>query len=339
MEKKAEKIHDEGRLKDLPVQAENPAFKSEEMIVCKKCERMNPPTRLACLYCGAELELGEAQSEFLKPKLRKLENWEKGFNLIYSTDSENFDVSKLPEIAKILKCEKEFLEKLIAAKKSLPLARSESKKEAEIVQNLLTKFGFQTLIISDEDLAIEKPARRLRGIEFLDDKIILILFNQDEIVEIAKKDLAVIVSGAIFERKVEATERRVKKGENKILQTDETASDEFLIDVYSREDTIGYRIPAKGFDFSCLAAEKGILANENLKRLAQKLREAAPEAEFVDDYLKMREILGNIWQVEERTDSQGLKREGFGKFNLGNITTINNLSQFTKYSRLQRQLL
>ncbi len=339
MEKKAEKIHDDRWLKDLPIQLENPAFKSEEMILCRKCERANPPTRLDCLYCGAELEFTEAQSEIIKPNLRKLENWEKGFNLVFSTIADNFDESKLSEIAKMLKCDQEFLRKLIEAKKTLPLARVEFEKETEIVQKRLGEFGIETLIVSDENLAIEKPSRRLRGIEFFDDRIVLLLFNKDEIVEISSKDLVLIVTGAIFERRVEATEKRVKKGENKILQTNETASDEFLMDIYSRDNEVGYRILAKGFDFSSLETEKEIVATKNLKKLAQKLREVAPDAQFVDDYLQIREILGTVWEVEERIDSQGLKREGFGKFNLGNVTTINNLSQFTKYSRLQRQLL
>jgi hypothetical protein len=339
MEKKAEKIHADQLLKDLPIQAENLAFQAEEMIFCQKCERRNPPTKLNCFYCGAELEFSQAQSAFIKPNLRKLENWEKGFNLIHSPDSRSFDKAKLPEIAKMLKRDEEFLEKLIAAEKPLPLARVESKREAEIVQTLLTKFGFQTLIIADEDLAVEKPAQRLRGIKFFDDTIIFMLFNQDETVEIAKKDLVLIVSGTIFERRVESMEKRVKKAENKMLRTNETASDEFLLDLYTRRDLNGYRILSKGFDFSCLETEKGILAVENLKRLAQKLQEVAPEVKFVDDYLKMREVLGSVWEVEERTNSQGLKREGFGKFHLENLTTISNLSQFTKYSRLQRQLL
>ncbi len=339
MEKKAETIDPDEWLRDLPIQAENPAFKPEQMILCRKCERINPPTRLDCFYCGAELEISEAQSEFLKLNLRKLENWEKGFNLIYSPESQNFDDAKLSEIAKMLKCEKEFLQKLIDAEKTLPLVRAESEKEAEIVQSRLRGLGVETLIIGDECLEIEKSAQRLRGIEFFDDKIILILFNQDEIVKIQPNDLVLIVSGAIFERKVEATKKRAKKGKNEILQTSETASDEFLIDIYSRENRIGYRIFAKGFDFSCLEAEKGFLAAENLKKLIRKLREAAPDAKFVDDYLQVRENLGNVWQVEEKIDSQGLKREGFGKFNQENITTINNQSQFTKYSRLQRHLL
>jgi len=72
-------------------------------------------------------------------------------------------------------------------------------------------------------------------------------------------------------------------------------------------------------------------AKDNLKKLIQKLREVAPRAKFVDDYLQVRENLANVWEVEQKSDSMGVKREGIGKFNLGNITTVNNLSQFTKY--------
>lgn len=339
MEKKAEKIHDDQWLKDLPIQGENFHFKNEELVVCRKCARTNPPTRLNCFYCAAELELSEAQSRFLKPNLRRLENWEKGFNLILTNKRNDFDQSKSSEVAKILKFDEDSLKKLIETEKSLPLARVESRKEAEIIQNLLAEFNFQTSIVSDVDLSIEKPLRRLRSIEFSIDKIILTLFNLNETVEIAQNDLALIVTGAVFERRVESTEKRVKKGDNKILQATETASDELLIDIYDRQETVGYRIFAKGFDFSCLQAEKGILAAENLKKLARKLREFAPESKFDDDYLKIREALGNVWQVEEKNDSQGVKREVFGSFHLENVTTINNLSQFTKYSRLQRQLL
>ncbi len=337
MEKKVKKIHSDQWLKDLPIQAENPAFKPEEMIVCVKCERKNPPTRLNCFYCGAELEISEMQSQYLKPNLRKLEIWEKEFNLIYQPKL--LDETKIAEIAKMLRLEKANLQKMLEANKPLPLARAESEREAHIAQKRLSELGLETVILSDETLAVEKPTHRLRGIEFFDGKLILILFNRDEVVEIEYKDLALVVTGAIFERKVEATEKYNKKGETKILQTSETASDESLIDIYSRQNSIGYRILAKGFDFSSLEAEKEILAKDNLKKLVQKLREVAPSAKFVDDYLQVRENLANVWEVEQKSDSRGVKREGIGKFNLGNITTVNNLSQFTKYSRLQWHIL
>lgn len=326
-------------LKNLPVQTENIAYQPDEMICCAKCQRSNPPNRLKCFYCGGELVITEAQSQLLKPNLRKLENWEKGFNIILSPASQNFDETELAEAAKLLKMEKEVLRKLIEAKNPLPAARAESEKEAAIVRTRLREFGVESFILSDETLAIEKPPRRLRGIEFYDDKLILILFNRDEIAEILLEDLALIVTGAMFERKIAATEKYNKKGDNTILDTTEIASDETLIDIYSRHDSSGFRIFAKGFDFSYLEADKQLLAKDNIKKLGSKLREIAPNAKYADGYLLSRSVLANVWEVEQKRDSQGLKRESFGKFNLGNVTTVNNLSQFTKYSRLQWHLL
>lgn len=339
MKKKTEEIVSDEWLNDLPVQTENPAFAPEEMVACKKCKRANPPTRLKCLYCGAQMEFSEKQSQSLKPNLRRLETWEKGFNLIFTGDLKNFDASKLEEAAVLLKSEKDFLPQIVEAKKPLPVARIETEKEAEIVQNQLLRLGIETKIIRDEDLRIEKPARRLRAMDFWDDKLVLILFNADEICEIDWRDVNLIVTGAIFERKVETTETRRKKGESKLLAANETASDEILFDIYSRQDEIGCRIEQKGFDFSCLGAEKSLLAAENIRRLVETLSEKAPNVKVVEDYLQIRGSLANVWQVEEKNDSQGLKRESFGSFNLGNITTVNNSAQFTKYSRLRRHLL
>lgn len=329
----------EERLKDIPFQTEDIAFKAEEMIVCRKCERKNPPNRLKCLYCGAELELDEFQSGFVRPVLRKLESWEKGFNLIYLPSDEDLSAAQQNEIAKMTRTEKTVLQKLSEARTQIPLARAASSKESEIIRQRLSEIGVETINLSDETLNIENPPKRLRGIEFTENKLRLKLFNTEEIVEITKENLVLIVAGAIFERKVESTEKYNRKGENKLLNAIETASDEMLIDIYRREDAGGFRIEQKGFDFSCLGADKQILAAENIKTLTGKLRELAPDAKFAGDYLKIRALLGNIWEVEENKNSKGLVRQNFGKFNLGNITTVSNLGQFTKYSRLQQHLL
>jgi hypothetical protein len=326
-------------LRDLPVQAENIAFNPEEMILCAKCRRTNPPNRLNCLYCGVELEISDSQKNLLKPNFRKLESWEKGFNVILLPDASNLEEENLEKAAKLLKLEKDFLQKLFDEENPLPLARAESEKEAGIAKMRLGELGIETTIVSDELLAIDKPPSRLRGIEFFDDKLIIILFNQDEIVEAAPDELAVIVTGAVFERKIAATEKYNKKGDNKILDTTETATDEILIDIYSRVNSSGFRIYAKGFDFSSLEEEKGILAKDNIKKLEEKLRRFAPNAKFVNAYLRNRNLLANIWEVEQKSDSQGLQRKGIGKFSLESVTTVSNLSQFTKYSRLQWHLL
>lgn len=322
----------EEQLKNLPIQSEEIAFKPEEMVSCEKCQRKNPPNRLKCFYCGAELELSAEQSENLRPTLRKLENWEKGFNLIYLHGSPTAE--KLTEIAKTTRLEKEFLSKIFDSQKKLPLVRLESLKECEILQKNLQNAGVETSIVSDESLKTEILPKRLRGIEFAEDKLTLILFNNDEIIEVLPEDLTVIVSGAIFQKAVESTEKR-KKGESKILNASETASDEILLDFYTKSDANGFRVLTKGFDFSCLGAEKGMLARENLQKLILKLQNFASNARIVNDYLTIREILGEVWEVELRKDAQGLKRQSFGKFDFANIASSSNEQQFNKYSRLQ----
>src|SRR5438552_1591983 len=96
----------------------------------------------------------------------------------------------------------------------------------------------------DEMLACRKCSRanapkRLRNLEFRDNYIFLTLFNTNEIEVINLEDLTLIVAGAIFQKAVESTEAR-KKGESKILNATETASDESLIDIYTKENPNGY---------------------------------------------------------------------------------------------------
>lgn len=339
MGKKPEEKTSAEWLNDLPLQTENIAFQPDELNACDECGRKNPPNRLKCLYCGATLTLSEAQSKFLKPNLRKLEPWEKGFNLIFLPDSQSSSQFNFEEIARLLKTEKEVLQKISAAKKHLPLARIETKEEAEFIAERLRQLQIETKILSDEDLRIEKPLHRLRAMDFWDDKLVLIFFNGDRIAEIKWEDLSLLVTGTIFERKISATEAQKKKGEKKLLQTDETASDEILVDVYSRTDQTGFRIEQSGFDFSCLGAEKSLLVGENMRKLVKVLIEHSPRVKAVEDYPEIRPYLANVWEVEEKIEARGFKREKFASFNRESLMTVSNLAQFTKYSRLQWHLL
>ena len=321
----------------LPATNDNPAFRADELVICQNCERGNPPTRLNCLYCAAHLPLSAEQNAAIVPVLRPLEAWEKGFNLIFLPAENAPDESMIGEIGKILRVEKDAARRFVEINKPLPLVRAESVAEAENIRQKLKQKGIETLIVGDAELAAANPPQRLRGIEFFDDQIILRLFNTDEIVALDAQDVSVIVTGAIFRRKAESIEKR-KKAKTEILNSTEVSSDELLLDIYAATDEKGFRIAGSGFDFSCLD-DKNILATKNMRRLTEKLREFAPAAKFVDDYAQIRHALGEIWEVEQRQDSQGLKRHGFGKFDFSRVESSSNLAQFTKYSRLQRHLL
>jgi len=323
---------------EMMLTSEEIGFNTDELLACEKCSRTNPPNRLKCMYCGAPLELNDEQAASVMPNLRKLENWENGFNLIYLAKEKEKVLEESTKISKILGLETEVLEKIFEMEKSLPVGRAETKQDAEILHNRLQDSGCETMIVSDESLAAHSFPKRLRGLEILDNEISLILFNNDQIDKINVEDLILIVTGAVFQKNIQAFETR-KKGETKILNASETASDELLIDIYTKNDPIGYRILTKGFDFSALGAEKGILARENIKKLIERLRAINPQLKLVEDYTKIRNILGGIWEVEQRRDSQGLTRQRWGKFDLSRVSSSSNLQQFTKYSRLQWHIL
>lgn len=334
MEKKTENIHTDEWLKDLPLRAENEGYKPEEMIACKKCQRSNPPTRLDCMYCGTELEFDETQSQSIKPVLRKAEAHQNGLNLIYLANLKTWDENQLTEVAKMTRLSTSNLQNLVESGKVLPIARSETEKETQIVSQRLKELGIETLILRDEKFELDNISKRLRKIDFDENKLILTLFNNDELVEIQKEDLDLIVIGAVFERKLESTEKYKKKGDNKVLETTEISSDDVLIDIFANNDLVSYRISPKGFDFSGLGEEKEILATQNVKVLIKKLKDFASNEKFDEDYLKVRDSLTQIWETVESTDLKGMKRKSFGSFNKETVVKMSNLNQFTKYSRL-----
>ncbi len=339
MEKKVPNLHTDKWLKDISLHSEPENYKPEEMIICRKCRRKSPPNRLNCMYCGVELEFDEKQSQRLKPILHKIESHEKGYNLIYLANLEGWSEMQLSETAGMTRLGKSDLQKLVELNKPLPLARAETEREIAIVSSRLSEIGINTLIISDEDFEQAKLPRRLRRIEFSVEKLIFILFNNDEIVEIKTSEINLIVVGAVFEKKLESTEKHKRKKENKILETSVISSDEILVDIYTKNDSTGFRISQKGFDFSCLGDDKKLLATENIGILVSKLNEFSPNIVIDREYQKVRESLSKVWEIEERKDSNGLKRKSFGSFNRQNIITTNNLLQFTKYSRLQMLVL
>ena len=323
-------------IKDLPVTLENPGFAADEMTPCGKCGRSNPPNRSKCFYCGSDLSVAEKYTESIRPALRKLEEWEKGFNVILFKRSET--LAELRQIAGEIGLELDQLKKITEMGASLPLARVESEQEAALIQNRVSKYGFECRIVSDEELDMARPPRRLRGLVFTNAGLIVTDFNSGERTMIAADDLALIVTGKLFELRTHSFEKR-KKGKSKVIDQSDSSSDEAVIDIYDRKSNVGFRIYESGFDFSCLGKEKGLLAADNFPKLLQKLREASPAAKVVDNYRSIRDALEAVWELTLHKDFEGLRRSGFGKADFGKAVTVSNHAQFNRFSRMQRQLL
>ncbi len=321
---------------DPLIQTENIAFRADEMVDCEACSRKNPPNRLKCMYCGGGLEVKSENSDQIIPITRKLDAWEKGFNVILLSARSNADAQ---QAATFLHLEFPIVEAILTPATSLPLARVESSADADLLISRLSDLGFICSIVTDESLnADDLPARASR-IDISGGIISVADFNTREVTAIPVDQLALIVTGMLSKSKVDLLEKKGRHGKSKLLDESKTASDEAVIDIYSRTYAKGFRINLAGFDFSCLGEDKCLVASENIRRLAGLLKENAPNALLVANYVSIRQNLGAVWEVEARRDPQGLQRSSFGKIGFGSVASSSNVRQFTKYSRLQWQLL
>ena len=320
---------------DPSIQTENIAYSPDKLLECEGCSRQNPPNRTSCIYCGRELAIKAADLENTKPVIRKLDAWESGFNIIFRSVLSGAPGSVsfvLPE------CTVD-LDSIVESSIPLPIARVESLKLAEILVELFDGLGLRCTVVSDADLSADRPPIRLRRIVITDRHFELIDFNANTGTLVPFEEIALIVAGQLSQTRTEMLEKRRRKAGTKVMDEMATSADESILDIYTRSDRTGFRVYLAGFDFSCLGDRKGLLAGENMRRLSTLLADTAPNARVIDNYARVRHLLSGVWDVESRTDPQGLKRSGFGKVEFGKVETTSNLEQFNKYSRLQWHLL
>lgn len=298
---------------------------------------MNPLTRTSCIYCGIDLELDDDQRREMRPVLRKIEDYEPGFNLIFVPTEDKADHSASALVAEMLRLDRDETLELLRSPHPIPLGRAAKENEATVVAEKLGAAGLGILVIGDGELAFNSPPKRLRGIEFVGGAILPLLFNPAD-GSPPPSAVELIVTGTIVRREVSSSEKRVRGGDNRVLDSAEIGTDERVLDVYVEGDPSGFRIRENGFDFSCLGSSKKMLASENLPLLTEKLRLEFPSAAFVDSYGKMRRHLGHAWPVDETASSKGFERKSFGGYARLRTVATDNEAQFTRFSRLQISL-
>ena len=308
------------------------------MVRCDACLRANPPIRVNCFYCGAVLP-GQPSSVVLqKPALRPLEKWEHGYNNIHLPSPANLSESYLAEIADFLRLEKEELQRIVNAEIPLPLARSSSKDEAELIQHRLKNAGIDSLIIADLSLG-EEPPLKLRALEFSDDGLDAYQSRQAPPTKIFWADVALLVSGRITRQRVELKEER-KRSEQRVLEADQFFADENVVELFSAHTSTPYRIASGSFDFSILGEKKRLVAAENMSLLIDALREQVPTMIYDQEYSSVRKALEPVWRSEQQNESTGWRRGRPGKkYSLGSVTETSNETQFSRYARLRYYLL
>jgi len=325
-----------------PIEPTEPqGFSAEQMIRCEECLRANPPTRVSCLYCGAPLPVTESSAKLRKPLLRPPEKHQPGYNNILIPPDRAVSDETIGAAAALLKLSPENVQALLSQSIPMPVARTASREEAELVTERLRDAGLACITLSDEDLGLsfsDNTLKRVRAMRF-DEGFLTIQLAGGEEIEVAWADVVLILPGRLVETKVEITERLTRKPEKELLDTSEFFSDETVIDLYISTHPFTWRVGASGFDFSCLENEKALIANENIARLQRVLVARAVNAQFDDSYPRVRSLLELVWNTQQENQSSGWRRSAPGKLSVGLTTTKNNESQFTRYSRLRYCLL
>ena len=318
-------------------------FAPEQLVACESCSRTNAPTRMNCLYCGSPLPRNEERAALLRPTLRKLEEWEQGFNVVLlPVASQGAASDKLGDAASLLKLEVAQLEACLAAGRALPVARTASGEEAELILERLGALGLAAEVFGDEALGFEVPQRRVRALDFEADALVLWASREEAPDRVPWARVALLVKGRVTQRRLEVEERQGgfrRRGE--IVDSRELSTDEAVLGLYAFEegDGAGWRLWADRLDYSCLGARKGLTAGENFKTLDGLLRERAAVAVYDEEYARLRPLLAPVWPPAEQNESQGVRRESVGRYNRGAVTLISNEAQFTRYTRLLSRLV
>ena len=321
-----------------PVEAAEPqGFSAEQMIRCEECLRANPPTRVSCLYCGAPLPVTESSARLRKPVLRQPEKHQPGYSTILVPADRVVSDEIINRVAALLELSPDNVQALMSVSVPMPVARTASREEAELVVERLLSLGLTCRTLSDEDLGLsfsDNTLKRVRAMRFDDVLLTIQLAGGDEI-EVTWADVILIMPGRLIETRVEITERLSRKPETELVDTSEFFRDETVIDFYTATHPFTWRVGASGFDFSCLENEKTLIANENIARLRRVLAAKAVNAQFDDSYHSVRGLLEFAWSTQQENQSSGWRRSAPGKLSVGLSTTKSNEIQFTRYSRLR----
>lgn len=316
------------------------AFKRDELIACERCGRASPPTRMKCLYCGATLPADAGGEDRRRPALKRLEEWERGFNvLLVPRDGEDSYLrgDALAEAASLARLKPEQLGEMLAAQRVLPLARTGVREEIELLERRLKGLGLNVEVVADEELAVEsEPPRRVRKIEFDEDGVTGLSVVSGESQRASWDEVVVIVVGRIFKKRIEVEERLKRRAASEVVESRELVEDEAVVDLHFTNAPAGWRVTASGFDYSCLGARKSLLASENFARLCEEFRARAGGAAFDDSYRRVRHLLQFAWSPTEQREAGGVRRAGPGRVSSEAVTRVSNEAQFTRYSRLLR---
>lgn len=302
------------------------------MTNCPRCARPTPAARGQCIYCGEPLPFSRIQAA---PPQRNIDIGEHAFNTVLEPTRAPFNESVVVAFASALQIEPSEAKAMIDSSKPVPLARSQTRPEAEMIAALARTCGLRAAVISDEELKLDDEPLRARRITIADEDFHV--YHSGGVMMVKKAEVRLLVLGALRNTRVDYTEGiSATRGQSgSVLDSAEYRSEETLLDVYTSRLDTSFRIKSDAFDYSGLVSPLSFRADVNFRTAVATLRSALPQAVVDDDFPGMRSLLDRAWPARTRNESRGFKRTGLAFRAVAQARVISdNRDQFERYSRL-----
>lgn len=299
---------------------------------CPRCSRRTPVVRARCMYCGADLPVEKIE---VAPPQRPIESHELAFNTILEPDRSRADSGTRHALASALGLDESEAAAFIAASKRVPLARCQSRQEAELIAALVRTCGRKATVIADEELRLDTPLVQARRIVCGDGKVQVQRSSASFV--LPASELKLIVVGFVRSNRVDYSEGIAGSRGQAVNVKDsfEFQSDDMLVDVYAGRLEHSFRIRAAAFDYSSLVRPLSFRAELNFRAALNALSAAAAEARVDEDFSAIRRLLARAWPERSRTEARGIKRAGLALRPVAQSSLVSdNRDQFERYSRL-----
>lgn len=310
---------------------------SQDVLNCPACARRTPAARATCLYCGAALPVTAIESA---PSQRNIDSFEHAFNTVLEPASPGIgspggfqgDAQQEAALASALKLDVTEARELLASGKRIPVARSQTRQEADMIAALIRSRGLRAEVVADEEMRLRHDLVRARRISAEAGE--LHVRHSGGSFSLPGSEVRLMVLGGLKNRRVDYTESGLARS-SAVLDSAEFFSNEALLDVYSSTVERSFRIKSDAVDYSGLVERLSMRAEENFRLLVARLRELAPQARLDEEFARVRHLFGRAWPERSRTEARGVKRKGISLRPVARSSVISdNRDQFDRYSRL-----
>lgn len=301
------------------------------MTTCPRCQRRTPASRGECIYCGESLPFTNIESA---PPQRNIGTDVNAFNTVLDASRAPPNSSAVSSLASALQIELSEAQVLVDAGKPVPIARSQTHQEAEMICALVRKCALKATVVGDEELRVHDELIHARSVTIADDEIEV--RHSSGTSSIAKSNLKLIVLGGLHNTRVDYIEGIGGRGKTTgVLDSSEYRSEETLLDVYAASLSDSFRIKSDAFDYSGLVSPMSLRSDLNFKSAVQALREAVPRVVLDDDFRRLGKVLARAWPERTHNETRGIKRTGLAFRAVAQASAIsNNRDQFERYSKL-----